>query len=153
MTVEPNNDARYQRGYEPDAQAGSADLTAFLSPAADDQPAASADSTEIGSVPAAAAALLDQFEPRNPFVVALWIVGPALTIGGLSVQVRTFLDSMGGSSYINSPGGEVPFDLILQQISWSLGPAMTSTGLATVVGLLFYHALRWRSRAPRRSDT
>ncbi|SDM60119.1 hypothetical protein SAMN05216368_101412 [Cryobacterium flavum] len=153
MTVDPNNDARYQRGYEPAAQAAAA-ASDRLAPTSNGGPAASAAPTETASVPAPeAAALLDQFEPRNPFVVALWVVGPALTIGGLSVQVRTFLDSMGGSSYINSPDGEVPFDMLLQQISWSLGPAMTSTGLATVVGLLFYHALRWRSRPSRRSDT
>ncbi|MDJ0377560.1 hypothetical protein [Cryobacterium sp. PH31-L1] len=151
MTVDPNNDARYQRGYEPDAQADAADLTAFLSPASDGPSVASADVIEPGSVHAPDAAdLLDQFEPRNPFIVALWLIGPALTIGGLSLQVRSILESMSGSGYINSPGGEVPFEMVLQQISWSLGPAMTSTGLASLVGLLFYQALRWRSRSTRR---
>ena len=149
MNDDPKNDARYQRGFVPDAAAS--DLTAFLSPASDNQPAASADSTEIGLEPAPdAAELLDQFEPRNPFIIALWAIGPALIVGGLILQVRNFLASFAGSGYINRVDSEIPFELLMTQFAWFLGPAMTSTGLATVVGLLFLHALRWRSGSTRR---
>ena len=152
MNDDPKNDARYQRGYVPDvsADAAASDLKAFLSPATDDQPAASADSTENGSAPSVDAdELLDQFEPRNPFVIALWIVGPALIVGGPMLQTRSIYDSYrGGSAGFTS--NDIPFEVVLQQLTYSVSPSMVGVGLATVVGLLFYQALRWRSRSTRR---
>jgi hypothetical protein len=147
MTVDPKNDARYQRGYVPDAD--SAELTASLPPAAYSQPAASIGETEIGSAPDAdAEELLDQFEPRNPFIIALWVIGPALIVGGLMLQIRNFLDSFANN--YGPVGGDVPFEMLMAQMAWFVGPAMTSTGMAAVVGLLFYQAVRWRSRSTHR---
>ena len=153
------HDARYQRGYEPGepAAAGTSAPTGPFAPTSEDQPVASADSPEIGSVallaPADGApdadALLDRFEPRNPFIIALWIIGPVLMIGGLILQVRSFLGSLFGMDR-GFTGDQLPFELIAQQIAFNLAPTMISTGMATVVGLLFYQAVRWRSRSTRR---
>jgi len=150
---DPKHDARYQRGYEPGAPADAAasDSSAFLWPAADNQPADSVGPTDVGSVPTPDAdEPLDQFEPRNPFIIALWIVGPALIIGGLVLQARTILGTYFSSGFAGSSSAEVPIDMVIQQLIYTFAPAMTSTGLATVVGLLFIHALRWRSRSTRR---
>jgi hypothetical protein len=75
---------------------------------------------------------------RNPFVIALWILSPLLLIGGLALVVQAASNS--GFSYSD---GEVPWALVLQQMVWSLAPAMLSTGLATIAGLLFWHAFAW----------
>ena len=148
MTVEPNNDARYQRGYVPDAEAGIRKL-----PASASQPTASAEVVDTDSMPAPEVdALLDQFEPRNPFIIALWIVGPALTVGGPLLQTRSLYESYSGTSR-SFTSDDIPFDIVLQQLTYSLSPSMAGAGLATIVGLIFLKALRWRSRPSRRSDT
>ena len=148
MTSNPKNDARYQRGYVPDS--AEADLAAFLSPASDNQPRASADLSEIDSEPALdAAELLDEFEPRNPFLIALWVIGPALLIGGLTMQVRSFLFPFFGMDR-NFTSAGLPWEMIETQVFIALAPPMTMTGLATVLGLLFLCAIRWRSRSTRR---
>lgn len=148
---DPEHDARYQRGYEPGADAAAPDLSAFLSPAANNQPADFVGPTDVGSVPTPDAdEPPDQFEPRNPFIIALWIIGPALIIGGLILQVRTILGTYFSSGFAGSSSAEVPIDMVMQQVIYTLSPALTATGLATVVGLLFFHALRWRSRSTRR---
>jgi hypothetical protein len=150
---DPEHDARYQRGYEPGnfADPAASDLSAILSPAADSQPTDPVGPTDVGSVPTPGAdEPLDQFEPRNPFIISLWILGPALIIGGLILQVRTILATYFSSGFAASSSAEVPIEMVMQQLIWTLAPAMTSTGLATVVGLLFFHALRWRSRSTSR---
>ena len=150
---DPEHDARYQRGYEPGnfADAAAPDLSAFLSPAADSQLADSVGPTDVGSVPTPDAdEPLDQFEPRNPFIITLWIIGPALIIGGLILQARGILGTYFSSGFAGSSSAEVPIDMVMQQVIYTLSPALTSTGLATVVGLLFIHALRWRSRSTHR---
>jgi hypothetical protein len=149
---DPKHDARYQRGYEPGApaDADTAALTERFAPTTESQPTASLGSTETGSVPEPGAVeLLDQFEPRNPFIIALWFIGPSLFIGGLTLQVQVFLDSF----FRNNSGimqDDAPFDIIQQEIAFILAPTMTTTGLATMVGLLFFSALRWRARSTRR---
>ena len=150
---DPEHDARYQRGYEP----GDPATGGTSAPTPEDQPTISVDSTETGSgalgMPADDAPdvgeLLDRSEPRNPFIIVLWIIGPALMVGGLILQVRSFLGSFFGMDR-GFTGDGIPFELIEQQIVVNLAPSMTTTGLATVVGLLFYQAVRWRSRATRR---
>ena len=150
---DPKHDARYQRGYEAGApaDADASDPSAIRSPAAASQPADSVGPADVGSVPAPDAdEPLDQFEPRNPFIIALWIIGPALIIGGLILQMRTIFATYFSSGFAGSSSAEVPTEMVMQQLIWTLAPAMIATGLATVVGLLFFHALRWRSRSTRR---
>ncbi|TFD64156.1 hypothetical protein [Cryobacterium ruanii] len=150
---DPEHDARYQRGYEPGnlADPAASDIPAILSPAADSPPTNFVGPTDVGSVPTPDAdEPLDQFEPGNPFIVALWIIGPVLIIGGLILQARTILSTYFSSGFAGSSSTEVPLEMVMQQLIWTLAPAMTATGLATVVGLLFFHALRWRSRSTRR---
>ncbi|TFD62229.1 hypothetical protein E3T39_04335 [Cryobacterium suzukii] len=157
---DPKHDARYQRGYEPgdSADAGSSAMTELFAPTSRDQPAASVGTDRRDSVALPVFAngapddgdQVDQVEPLNPFIIALWVIGPALTIGGLVLQVRTILESFGNSGFTGSSSAELPIEVVMQQLVWHLAPAMITTGLATTVGLLFFQALRWRSRVPRR---
>ncbi|WP_105035454.1 hypothetical protein [Cryobacterium aureum] len=151
MTVDPNNDARFQRGYEPD-DASSA-MTELFAPKSPDRPEVSVGTDQRDSVPVPDdGALLDQFEPRNPFIVALWVIGPALIIAGPVLQARSIYESYRGNSGSFS-SDDIPFEVVLQQLTYSVLPSMVGVGLATVIGLLFVEAIRWRSRTSRRSDT
>ena len=91
-----------------------------------------------GTIGAADLADLPPAPRRNPFVVALWILAPVLLIGGFALIVQS--SSTNGYSY---SGGEVPLAMVLQQLAWALAPVMLSIGLATIVGLLFWHAFAW----------
>ncbi|TFD69292.1 hypothetical protein [Cryobacterium sp. Hb1] len=156
---DPEHDARYQRGYEPgdSADSTSAAMTELFAPTSSNQPEASVETDGRNSgalpVPSDGAAdddePLDHFEPRNPFIIALWIIGPALIIGGLILQVRTITSTYFSSGFAGSSNAEVPIEMVMQQLTYTLSPAMISTGLVAVVGLLFVHALRWRSRSSR----
>ena len=176
---DPEHDARFQRGYDPntepreaasgplglgagvgtptDAPYGSrAEARAAVAP----RPRAGLSSRAAASVPEPGEGAVDfvrgtigteQFDDespaprRNPFVIALWIVGPLLIVGGVALVAQGA--SNNGYSY---SGGEMPWGMILLQVSWALGPTMISTGFATIVGLLFWHAFAWhRARAAR----
>ncbi|WP_104199253.1 hypothetical protein [Cryobacterium sp. Y29] len=156
---DPEHDARYQRGYEPgdSVDSTSAAMTELFAPTPSNQPEASVDTDgrNPGAIPVPADGAadddepLDQFEPRNPFIIALWFIGPALIIGGLILQVRTITSTYFSSGFSGSSNAEVPIEIVMQQLTYTFAPAMISTGLLTVVGLLFVHALRWRFRSSR----
>ncbi|TFD63286.1 hypothetical protein [Cryobacterium sp. Hh38] len=157
---DPNHDARYQRGYEPgdSADSGGSAMTELFAPTSPNQPEVFVGTAgrDSGALPVPADGTadddepLDQYEPRNPFIIALWILGPALIIGGMILQVRTITATYFSSGFAGSSSAEVPIEMVMQQLIYALAPAMISTGLLTVVGLLFAHALRWRSRSSRR---
>ena len=149
---DPKHDARYQRGYEAGAPADvdTAAMTELFVQTSEVQPAASVGSTETGEVPEPEdEEPLDQFEPRNPFIIALWIIGPGLIIGGIILQVRTITSTYFSSGFAGSSSSEMPIEMVMQQLIYTVAPAMISTGLVTVAGLLFVHAVRWRSRSSR----
>ena len=157
---DPKHDARYQRGYEPgdSADADSSAMTELFAPTSSTQPAASVgtDGRNSGAIPVPADGggdddePLDHFEPRNPFIIALWIMGPALIIGGIILQARTITSTYFSSGFAGSSSAEMPMEMVMQQLIYTVAPAMISTGLVTIVGLLFFHALRWRLQSSRR---
>jgi len=76
---------------------------------------------------------------RNPFLAALWVIGFSLIAGGLWLVWQ----SATNQNYSGYSGtGEVPIEMILQQLTWSLTPAMISTGFLVIVGLIFERAIR-----------
>ncbi|MET1043037.1 MAG: hypothetical protein ABWX59_02805 [Microbacteriaceae bacterium] len=79
----------------------------------------------------------------NPFLRALWVVGPALSVFGLWAQWQSVSMSWGGFSGTGQPR---PEDYVLPQFLAGLGPWCTVLGLATIVTVLILHALTWRSR-------
>lgn len=135
---DPQHDARFQRGYDPGTAAapgGDADPRAVAAASVVDAPGEGpADFVRDGD----GAADLPSTPGRNPFVIALWVLGPLLLIGGLGLV----LQSASSNSYGYS-GGDIPWSMVLQQLGWALAPSMLSTGLATIMGLLFWHAFSW----------
>ena len=142
MTTEfdPQHDARFQRGYDP-AVVPAADPAAALGVAATlpaEVPDSDAADFVRGTVGDEDVESMLSAPRRNPFVIALWVLGPLLIIGGFALVVQ----SASNNNYAYN-GGEMPWGMILQQVGWLLAPAMLSTGLATMVGLLFWHAFAW----------
>ena len=81
---------------------------------------------------------------RNPFVIALWILGSVLIVAGISFS--WWATSHNNYSY---EGSEVPIEVILQQLSWSLSPTMVTVGGLTLVGMTFWRAIKWMPSASR----
>jgi len=77
----------------------------------------------------------------NPFIISLWVLGPGLVAAGVWVQAKAVRQSFNGDG---TTSGE-PINVVFQQIVWTTAPAVISAGLITMVGLLFWHAWRWRA--------
>ncbi|TFD46369.1 hypothetical protein E3T55_17330 [Cryobacterium frigoriphilum] len=155
---DPQHDARFQRGFDPSAARAEEPGAALgLGPSADlpaDAPYGSRATARAAAAPQERPTAgdfvrgtdgLDEApndEPlaprRNPFVIALWVLGPLLLVGGFALIVQAAQNN--GYSY---NGSEIPWAIVLQQITWSLAPTMMAAGLSTIMGLLFWHAFAW----------
>jgi len=78
----------------------------------------------------------------NPFIIALWALGPVLIVAGLWLQVQVAERSF-AMNFTTEDG--VPLELVLMQAMSAVIPGMMSAGILTMVGLLFWHAWRWRA--------
>ncbi|WP_308467117.1 hypothetical protein [Rathayibacter soli] len=83
------------------------------------------------------------FEPRaprtNPYLRALWIIGIGFVVAGIGLQLWAQTEAV-NVSY--DPRGGVPLNAVLLNLAYSVGGPLITTGLATVVGLLFLLAVR-----------
>lgn len=80
--------------------------------------------------------------PRtNPYLTALWIIGVGFVITGIGTQLWAQMQA-GNVSY--DPTGGVPLNAVLLNLAYSVGGPMITTGLATIVGLLFLLAVGYR---------
>ena len=70
------------------------------------------------------------------------MIGVALIVGRAVAGLASDDESESELSYNGT--GEMPFEMILQQLTWTLAPAMISTGFLVLVGLLFERAIRWQ---------
>jgi hypothetical protein len=150
---DPRHDPLFQRGYDPAAPVS--DVARRDAPASG--PASAPASAGTGA-PARGAeephayshlglvqpGLHPDGEPvprRNPYIRALWITGVALVVVGIGLawQANAY------SANYSYSGGAVPFAMILQQLIWILVPSMVTVGMATIVALVFWEALRWRT--------
>ena len=80
---------------------------------------------------------------RNPYMLALWIVGAALVVLGVVVYAVA-----ANTSYTNNysgSGSDVATQVFIQ-IGWVLAGPMITIGFATLIGLLFLTALAGRRR-------
>ena len=72
----------------------------------------------------------------NPFIVLLWIIGPGLLILGV-VGARELFSQQWSSNFSPEDAGAMQGMMMAAQ-------AAVTVGLATVAGLLFWHAAAWR---------
>jgi hypothetical protein len=72
---------------------------------------------------------------RNPYVLALWIIGAG------SIVLGVVLYLLSATMSTNSGGGD-QFQMALYQLGWVFATPLVTIGLATIVGLLFLSAVR-----------
>ena len=163
--VDPRYDRAFQRGFDGQVATGSRDSsalrrTALVTPApgrsmvpspnvvASPQPvASSAGEVPVGEVPAVADAVADETEPtprrdvrRNPFLIAVLVLGAALVAGGLAWanQGRDIVTSHGGATT------ELDYWFIQATVFGS--PIAVALGIALIAGVLFFFAYAWNRR-------
>ncbi|WP_104162973.1 hypothetical protein [Cryobacterium sp. N22] len=155
---DPRHDARFQRGYQPgDASRPPARPPARpgligkppANPAA--TAAAGADDAldDLDTLAFDGDTFQDELEgPRwNPFIVLLWVLGVVFTVAAVTLQAQAATYSFAGYSY--NGNGPLPFGMLIQQLSYSIAPSVLTVGVATLSGLLFWHAWVWRNRRRR----
>jgi hypothetical protein len=156
-TLDPRFDPVFQRGYQGGLRdsappARSVEPQQVAPPAIEPEPVATptrgrvdtADERYLPVVMTEPAG--ERSEPRrliNPFIVLLWIVGPALVIGGVVSVQETFVQQWSNNFS--------PEDTARLQTIMIAAQAAVTVGFAIVGGLLFWHAAAWqRARATRR---
>ncbi|GAB3039743.1 hypothetical protein GCM10027052_20200 [Parafrigoribacterium mesophilum] len=155
---DPRFNPAFQRGFDVSAeQARRASATPSLTPedvmygrsarpdfTAPPPPPPSADGTPAAAMDVRVAVLPQ--EPRddrhNPFVWALWVLGVVLIGGSIGVMAGPMRILFSGNNSVASDPGA----LALAQFLYVACPALITVGLATVSGLLFWHAAAWKAR-------
>jgi hypothetical protein len=82
---------------------------------------------------------------RNPFLLVLWALSVAFVVGPLALILGP---GSTGFNYYGSAGPDAGTVALMQLVA-VLCPAMITVGLATMSGLLFWHAAAWKRRARR----
>jgi hypothetical protein len=88
--------------------------------------------------------------PRmNPYVVALWVIGIALSVCGVLVQWWAQLSQFSGAFSVQNG---VPLRVLLVSLANTVSGPMITVGMATIVGLIFMAATRSRNTSSRGRD-
>lgn len=77
---------------------------------------------------------------RNPFLIALAVVGLGL-IGGAVYVIRETV-----RIYTSAAGGQTQEDYVILQLSSTITPLGLTLGLATLIGVVFVFATEWQRR-------
>lgn len=83
---------------------------------------------------------------RNPFILALWLIGGGFVVLGIVLYCVSVTSSYSGPTPSTDVGA-----LVFAQLGWMLAGPLITVGLLTLVGLLFLTALsgrRMRDAAP-----
>ena len=80
---------------------------------------------------------------RNPYILALWIIGAGFVVLGIALYCISVTASYSGPTPSSDVGS-----LVFAQLGWMLAGPLITAGLLTLVGLLFLTAIAGR-RAPR----
>ena len=145
---DPRFNPAFQRGFDPSAQrAARANQTPSLS--ADDVVYGRSAPMEIPAPPPPPAEQAPDGAPddeenqatrgHNPFVLALWLLFVVFIAGGIALLLGPASGFRDGSAATDS-------DLAVMLIAQVFGPCMIAVGLATLSGLLFWHAAEWKRR-------
>lgn len=154
--VDPRFDPRFQRGYEgalgdgvAPAKTRGEEPPQVAPPAVDPEPARSPTRAPVGSdderylpviVTDHVGELPETRRLLNPFIILLWIVGPALAVGGVLGGQEVFAQQW-SSNFSPEEAGRWQGLMMATQ-------AAVTVGIATTCGLLFWHAAAWRSVRP-----
>lgn len=76
---------------------------------------------------------------RNPFILALWLIGAGFVVLGIVLYAVSVTSSYNGPTPSNDVGA-----LVFAQLGWMLAGPLIMVGLLTLVGLLFLTALSGR---------
>jgi hypothetical protein len=85
----------------------------------------------------------------NPYVVALWVIGIALSVCGVLVQWWAQLSQFSGAFSVQNG---VPLRVLLVSLANTVSGPMITVGMATIVGLIFMAATRSRNTSSRGRD-
>jgi hypothetical protein len=97
------------------------------------------------------ASILDRAEispRRNPYFLALWIMGGGFVVLGIvlyAVSVYT--------SYTSTTDAQDVSTLVFSQVGWMLAGPLVTVGLGTIVALVLLTALRTHARRHARTDS
>jgi hypothetical protein len=152
-TFDPRFDPAFQRGYEPPPSA-----PAVLPAAAPAVPEALAEyineppTVETEPEPSEVIATAENLDPVrrgvNPYVVVLWVLGILFAVGGVVFLLVSFTLVYSGSA--TSPSQAAMLQAIYT-FGTVFGVPLSTVGLATIVGLVFFSAWRswrWSERTP-----
>lgn len=166
--VDPRYDPAFQRGFEGTVTSGlrrntAVRRTSLVSPApvqatdgdvetahedpriVDVEPTRSAADEEPEPTPelVTVSSLTMRQLSRNPFLIALVVLGGALTLGGLawSNQARMLVSDRGGAG--------TDLDYWFLQTSVNAAPLATLAGIGILAGVMFVAAIAWNRRPPR----
>jgi hypothetical protein len=78
---------------------------------------------------------------RNPWIYALWVVGIAVTTGGIVGQLWSYLQ------FYTQPGLDVADYRLITAVQ-GLAPIAATVGAFFIVGALIIHALNWMRSNP-----
>lgn len=82
---------------------------------------------------------------RNPYLIALTIVGVVLVAGGIGAFRWSVRQVFGGASYgSGATQAEMEENILAAQLAWGLSPLLAMAGLLTLLGVFFFAAWRWR---------
>ncbi|GHD45867.1 hypothetical protein D9V29_08250 [Mycetocola manganoxydans] len=82
---------------------------------------------------------------RNPYLIALTVLGVVLLGGGIAAFRWSVNQVYGGA--MNAPGAtqaEAEEAMLLSQLAWGLSPLLALAGVLTLLGVFFFAASRWR---------
>lgn len=159
--VDPRYDPAFQRGFDGPVASGirprSVQRPALVTPApyreAHPEPEAAATASPAASTPDSAATAPDRADEdddlaapthrrlsRNPFLVALTILGAGMVLGGIAwaSQARAIVATRGGAS--------TDLDYWFLQASVVAAPLTVLTGVGILAGVLFVAAAAWNKR-------
>jgi len=96
------------------------------------------------------ASILDRAEispKRNPYFLALWIIGGGFVVLGIVLYAFSIY-----TSYTGTTDSQDVSTLVFSQVGWMLAGPLVTVGLATIVALILLTALRTRARRTPRAD-
>jgi hypothetical protein len=91
---------------------------------------------------------------RNPYILALTVLGVLLILGGIGSFRWSVEQVIGGAVYEGgSSQAEMEEAMLAAQLSWGLAPLLALAGALTLLGVFFFVAWRWRPRPTTSEDT